>query len=122
MEISLLGFGERVATFAAAEGVAAGVLVKISANGTVAPCTAGDVPCGLCVNVRGGFAAVQLGGYLRLPYTGTVALGRALIAANTSSSVKAVESPKDESTAAASGVPVLVTDIDESAEILGCIL
>lgn len=71
MKISFNGVGETVATFEAAEGVAAGMPVKVTGDGAVGPCAAGDKFCGVAVSVRGGYAAVQLSGYARVPYSGT---------------------------------------------------
>ena len=71
MEISLNGYGEQVATFAVSGEVKVGMPVKISANGTVAPCVAKDKFCGVVLSLRGGYAAVQMAGYAKLPYTGT---------------------------------------------------
>ena len=52
-KISFEGIGEMVATFACAEDVAAGQVVKITADGTVGTC-----------------AAVQLGGLVKVATTG----------------------------------------------------
>ena len=71
MKVAFGGYGEKLVTFETAEGVLAGMPVMMSANGTVAPCAEGKAFCGAAVNVRDGFAAVQLAGYVRLPYTGT---------------------------------------------------
>ena len=49
--------------------VKVGVPVKISANGTVAPCVAKDKFCGVVLSLRGGYAAVQMAGYTCLLYT-----------------------------------------------------
>ena len=59
MDISLNGYGEQVATFAVSGEVKVGMPVKISANGTVAPCVAKDKFCGVVLSLRGGYAAVQ---------------------------------------------------------------
>ena len=50
MDISLNGFWENVATFAVSGEVKSGMPVKISANGTVAPCAAKDKFCGLVLS------------------------------------------------------------------------
>ena len=67
MDISLNGYGEQVATFAVSGEVKVGMPVKISANGTVAPCVAKDKFCGVVLSLRGGYAAVQMAGYAKLP-------------------------------------------------------
>ena len=49
MKVAFDGIGENMVTFEA-NGVKAGDLVKVSAQGTVAPCAAsGDVPSGVTV-------------------------------------------------------------------------
>ena len=64
MSVSTNGFGENVLTFKAASGVTAGVPVKISANDTVAVCSAGNIFCGVATEVSGGYAGVQLTGFV----------------------------------------------------------
>lgn len=83
MQVSFEGYGEQVATFACGEGLQVGVPVKVSANGTVAAAAANDAFFGVAVSVRGGYAAVQMAGYVRLPYSGETApaLGYQRIAA-----------------------------------------
>lgn len=67
MNVNFNGIGETVATFIADESLTqAGVPVKVSADGTAAACGEGDCFCGVCVGLRGGFAAVQLYGYTTL--------------------------------------------------------
>lgn len=90
MEVSFQGFGEQVATFTAAE-VAAGDLVKLSASGTVTACAEGDLPCGVALSVREGYAAVQLGGYAVLKASGSVPVGWQALAAAGKDSVKTLE-------------------------------
>lgn len=112
MKVSFQGIGEQIATFEAAEGVQPGKPVKLSANGTVALCAAGDTPCGVAVNVRGGFAGVQLSGFAELPYTGTLNLGRQSIVADANGAVKAATS---------GGVPVLVVYAESVGKVAGVI-
>ena len=75
MKLSYEGIGQWAATFAC-DDLAEGELVKVSANGTVAACAAGDDFCGMVLSVgRGGDAcAVALGGMVtQVPaYDGTV--------------------------------------------------
>ena len=113
MDISLNGFGEKAVTFAAADGVLAGMPVKLTASGTVGPCAAGDVFCGVALNVRGGYASVQLGGYVILPFNGTApAVGYQSLAAAAGGKIAAGET----------GRSLLVTDVDEAAKTCGIIL
>ena len=82
MNVGFKGIGENVATFIADSSLtAAGVPVKMSAGGTVAPCSANDNFCGVCVGVRDGYAAVQLSGYVNLPVAEAIAVGYRKLAA-----------------------------------------
>ena len=45
----------------------------ISANGKVSNATSAF--CGVCKDLKNGYAAIQLDGYVRLPYTGSIAVG-----------------------------------------------
>lgn len=69
-KISFEGIGEMAATFACGEGVNAGQVVKVSADGTVDGCSAGERPCGVALSAEDGYAAVQLGGLARVPVSG----------------------------------------------------
>ena len=67
MNLSFNGFGENVITFEADAALTkAGTAVKITEDGKAAPAQAGDKICGMAVNVRGSYAAVQLKGYMEL--------------------------------------------------------
>ena len=74
MSISYEGIGEWCATFVCG-AVSEGDIVKVSANGTVGKCTAGDGFCGVVAAMgRDGKAcSVQLGGIVRLRYSGDTA-------------------------------------------------
>lgn len=114
MELSFNGYGENAATFAALDGVAPGAPVKMTANGTVGPCAAGDSFCGVALNARGGYAAVQLSGYVRLPYGGTApAVGWQSLSAAGDGKIQ---------TAGTGGRTYLVVDVDETAADCGLIL
>lgn len=90
MNTSFKGFGENAVTFEADTTLTtAGVPVKITAGGKVAPCANGDKICGVALSVRDGFACVQLKGYTELPLDGEVALGFVSIAAKTGGKVSA---------------------------------
>lgn len=113
MKVAFGGYGEKLVTFEAAEGVAAGMPVMVSANGKVVSCTAGKAFCGAAVNVRDGFAAVQLAGYVRLPYTGSApAVGYQTLAGDGTGKIKTD----------AAGRQTLVVDVDTSAAVCGVIL
>ena len=71
MTTNFNGFNEKVLTFECDTEISAGAPVKITANGKVAACSAGDRFVGICVNTRGGYACVQVEGYVSSAYTGT---------------------------------------------------
>ena len=94
MDINFNGYKENVLTFECESTVAAGKLVKMSASGKVANASADDSFIGVAVSVRGGYAAVQLDGYVEAAKSGTVNVGyNKLVAA--SSGVKAAEAGID---------------------------
>ena len=113
MNVSFAGFGKNIATFEAAAAIPAGTPVKMSANGTVATCAAGDAFIGVGVSQRGDFVGVQLKGYCTAAVTGSVSLGWAQLVADGSGGVKAAGED-------AAGVNVLVvpTDAAEAGMIL----
>jgi len=94
MEISFNGYRENVLTFECANGIEAGDMVKMSASGKVAKCTANDAFVGVCLSAKDGYAAVQLDGYTEAKKSGTVNVGY------------------NKLTAAATGVKVGETGID----------
>lgn len=109
MNISFAGYRENVLTFECTSTVAAGDLVKMSASGKVTKAAANDGFIGKCVTANGGYAAVQLDGYMEAAKSGTVNVGyNKLVAA--SSGVKTAES----------GIDRLVVYTD--SEIVGFIL
>ena len=71
MSISYEGIGEWCATFVCG-AVSEGDIVKVSANGTVGKCTAGDGFCGVVRAVAhdGKACTVQLGGLATVNYSG----------------------------------------------------
>ncbi|MGX8711538.1 hypothetical protein ACRQU7_18025 [Caproiciproducens sp. R1] len=113
MNISLNGYGEQMATFEAESGVAPGIPVKMTGNGLVGVGQAQDEFCGVAVSVRGGFAAVQLHGYVTVAYSGTApAVGYRFLSCDGNGGVQA------EST----GRSLLVTDVNAAAQTCGIIL
>ena len=101
MNVSFAGFGENIATFETAAAIPAGTPVKMSANGTVAACAAGDAFIGIAVSQRGDFVGVQLKGYRNAAVTGSVPVGWAPLVADGSGGVKAAGED-------AAGISVLV--------------
>ncbi len=113
MNISLLGLGETTATFEAESRVTVGMPVKMSGDGRVGPCALKDKFFGVAVNVRGGYAAVQISGYARVQYSGTApAVGYQTLngAGDGTAQVEAT------------GRSLLVTDVDTAAKTCGILL
>ncbi len=66
--INFSGYNENVVTFAVDDStVLMGTPVKMTASKTVGACSEGDNMIGVAVNVRNGYAAVQLTGYIEMP-------------------------------------------------------
>lgn len=92
MNVNFNGYGENVATFIANSALTeSGIPVKISADGTVAKCSSGDLFCGICLGVRDGYATVQLSGYVKVQTSSKLALGYTKVAAGASGKVAANE-------------------------------
>lgn len=114
MKVSFNGFNEKTATFEAETGVTAGMPVKITENGVVGKCGENDSFCGVALNVRGGFAAVQLTGYIKLPYdeSNPPKLGYQSICCTLDNKIKTGENGRN----------ILITDIDTFEKTCGMIL
>ena len=63
MAISFEAIGQKMVTFAAGTGLAEGKVCKISANGTVGPCSEEGF-CGVVSQIRGGAAGVIRGAFV----------------------------------------------------------
>lgn len=88
-KVSFEGVGEVAATFFAESGVKAGQVVKLSGDGTVAACGAGDRFCGVALSVREGCAGVQTGGYAAVNCAdSTVTVGYVTLTADVNGGVK----------------------------------
>ena len=122
MTVSFKGWKERVATFEAASDIEAGSVVKVSGNGQVSACSAGDKFAGVVLSCRGGFAAVQLEGYAEISYSGTApAVGYQLLCADGSGGVKTATIGQSEQ-AFSKGREHLVAAVDTTAQTAGIIL
>lgn len=89
MSISFKGFNEQVLAFKTQGTVEEGMLVKMSDNATVTPCAGGNDFIGVAVYTHADIAAVQVGGYVSLPYSGTKpTLGKASICAASTNQIK----------------------------------
>lgn len=110
MKVAFNGYDEKIITFSCDATVGKGTLVKLSQNGEITACLDGDDFIGVAVNVRGGFAGVQTGGYACVPVSGSVAVGFQKLSAAGATAAK---------TAATGGREHLVLDVsDDSAGIL----
>ena len=113
MKISLNGFNNKTATFAAASGLEKGAIVSLSANLTVDEAAEDDAFCGICSDVRDGYASVILEGYVKVGYSSTApSLGYAILAADGDGGVAEAEA----------GRTCLVVEVDTTAHTLGIIL
>lgn len=115
MSVAFNGIEELVVTFRSG-GVQAGQLVTLRENNTVTPAGQGVAPVGIVRNVRNGHAAVQVKGYMRLPYTGAApGLGWTALTCAGPASLKTAET-------AGSGRDCLVVNVDETNKYVGLFL
>lgn len=116
MKVSFEGFGQRAASFYDAEtgGCVKGKPVKMTGNCTVGTCGAGDVPAGICLDVKDGLATVITEGFVTAAYTGTApAVGYSLLAGDGAGAMKAVTT---------GGRSYLVLSVDTQAKTVGFML
>ena len=106
-KVSFEEIGAVAATFFAQKEVKAGQVVKMTGNGQVGPCSAGDKFCGVAMEPRKGGAAVQVKGFVTVSCTGSLTPGWAVLEADGSGGVQ---------TAAEGGQTMLVVAVDETAE------
>lgn len=111
-KFSFEDIGAVVATFAAGEGVKGGQVVKVTDNGMVGPCSAGDKFCGVALEPRKGGAAVQVKGFVTVPCTGSLTVGWATLAADGTGGVK---------TATTGGMSVLVVSVGTDGTAVLCL-
>ena len=104
-KVSFEQAGSLMVTFFAEDGVQDGHVVKVSANGTVAPCAQGDSFCGVAGAVRNGAVGVQVDGFVKVAATLPLELGKVGLVADGKGGVMAGED----------GVCALVVDVDTVA-------
>ena len=113
MAISFDAIGEKYVTFAAGENAEAGKVCKVDAEQTVNACAQGDAFCGVIANVRGDAAAVIMGGYTEIVYSGSVpGYGYVKLAADANGGVKADDGGRE----------YLVVHVDETNGMIGLFL
>ena len=111
MSVSFHGIGQVCTTFLG-DGTE-GQVVKMSGKGTVAACSAGESFCGVALCAKDDACAVQVAGFVTVPYSGTEpAPGYAALAADGSGGVKIVESGRE----------YLVADADTTAKTVTILL
>ena len=111
MNVNFNGYGENAATFIADKTITeAGVPGKMKDNGTVAKCEASENFCGVCVSVRGGYAVVQLSGYVKVKSDKQIAVVYKKLSATAGGGVSL--------TTTATGYPVLASTITSLGFIL----
>lgn len=90
MALNFNGFNEDVVTFKCENtDVYIGTPVKMVKSGMVTACADGDAMIGVAVNVRNGYAAIQLSGYIEMPTDDEFEVGYHNISAHTKNKVKA---------------------------------
>lgn len=116
MKVSYEGIGQWAATFACS-GVSEGQVVKVSGNGTVSACAAGDSFCGtvLAVSRDGSACTVVLGGMVTAVYSGDTApaAGWVKLTADGSGGV---------TVPASGGQSYLAVDVDSTAKTVTFVL
>ena len=112
MNVCFNGYNEGIATFEADSTVKTGMPVEMSANGKV-KATNSTAFCGICVGVRDGYAAVQLNGYIKVKYTGTLNVGYSKISGSSDGKIQADTT---------NGRDILVVDVDTVSGYAGIIL
>ena len=115
MKGSFEGIGENIVTFynSKTSGAAAGMPVKMSGPCEAAKCADGERFFGVAVAGDTEFAAVQVEGYVELPYSGTEpAVGFGKLAANGAGGIKTAET----------GGEFLIIDVDTTNKVVGFML
>ena len=82
MNVSYNGFMENTLTMEADATLEAGVAVTVGEDGKVYPCKEGDALCGYAVNVREGYACVQLAGFVSMKRAGNILPGMRKLSAD----------------------------------------
>ena len=116
MNVSYEGIGQWAATFACSD-VSEGQVVKVSAGGTMAKCSAGDGFDGVVLSVArdGKACSAAMGGMVTVSYSGSTAptAGRNLLAADGSGGV---------TVASTGGKSYLAVEVDTTAETVTIVL
>ncbi len=96
MNVNFSGYNENVVTFAVSgTDVVMGTPVKMSDSHTVCACSDGDSMIGVALNVRNGYAAVQLSGYIEMPTDESFEVGYQKIASSDNNKVKSSDTGRE---------------------------
>ncbi|MDO4748420.1 MAG: hypothetical protein Q4A12_04495 [Eubacteriales bacterium] len=98
MNINFSGYNENVVTFAVDDNstVLMGTPVLMKDSQTVAACNENDNMIGVAVNVRNGYAAVQLTGYIEMPTSdSSIEVGYQTLAVGENGEVKTSQSGRE---------------------------
>lgn len=96
MNVNFSGYNENVVTFETGDNtVVMGRPVKMTASDTVDVCANSETFCGVALNVRNGYAAVQLSGYIEMPTDETFTVGYNKIACAGNSKVKSSDTGRE---------------------------
>lgn len=96
MNVNFSGYNENVVTFEVDDStVVMGSPVKMISSDTVGLCAESDALQGVALNVRNGYAAVQLTGYIEMPTDETFEVGYQNIAVAANSKVKSSTSGRE---------------------------
>lgn len=96
MNVNFSGYNENVVTFEVDDStVVMGSPVKMISSDTVSVCEDSDALQGVALNVRNGYAAVQLTGYIEMPTDETFEVGYQKIACAGNSKVKSSDSGRE---------------------------
>ena len=112
-KVSFEEIGAVAATFFAQKEVKAGQVVKMTGNGQVGPCSAGDKFCGVALSNENGCAGVQVKGFCPVAVTGSLDLGWNALAADGAGGVQTATAGAEESP---SGVECLVVSTDTAGK------
>lgn len=88
MNVRFDGYNENTLTFECGGDVKVGSLVRMSGNGVVSECAAGEDFCGVCRAVRDGYACVQLSGYAEIACADGMNVGRVTMSASDGTTIK----------------------------------
>lgn len=113
MAISFHSLAQDCVTFRSTAAVTENTVCKVSANGTVNTCSAGEAFCGVAADSKNEQAAVIVRGFVTLPYTGSnPTLGYCTLCANGSGGVKTAEGARE----------YLVVQVDTAAKTVSFLL